>query len=233
MSRLWNGREKDGPRYRRRLSDHVPVDPNHLPVQFLGARRVIDPGTRLGCHQQFGKGKIGHALRRRRQLRAKNESLILAVGRRGLSFNELSRACVTQRQNGQRSGDKPLFKRQTTRTSERIQEHRTNLESICYVWRSDLLRRCKTSVVNPKKLTVCREGFSAPARRRATSIPAVVCEERATKREPKRTAALRVAPKTPQGFVAPRSHMPFSTASRLAPWHFGRNKLQAIWDTRH
>ena len=60
------------------------------------------------------------------------------------------------------------------------------------------------SVVYPRWLTVCREGFSAPARRRATSIPAVVCEERATKREPKRTAALRVAPKMPQGFV-PRS----------------------------
>ncbi len=48
------------------------------------------------------------------------------------------------------------------------------------------------------------------------SIPAVVCEERATKREPKRTAALRVAPKMPQGFVTRRPHFNIGMA-RLRP----------------
>ena len=56
---------------------------------------------------------------------------------------------------------------------------------------------------------------------------------RVTKREPKRTAALRVGPKMPQGFVARRSTCLNSTASRLALGHFRRNKLQAIWDKRH
>ena len=61
------------------------------------------------------------------------------------------------------------------------------------------------SVVSRNWLVFRRKEFSFPARRERRAYPSAVCEERATKREAKRTATRRVAPKTAWGFVAPRS----------------------------
>src|SRR5947207_1638557 len=61
------------------------------------------------------------------------------------------------------------------------------------------------SVVSPNWLVFRRKGFSPPARRERRADPPWVCEERATTREAKSSAARRVAPKMALGFVAPRS----------------------------
>src|SRR5437899_2665287 len=50
-------------------------------------------------------------------------------------------------------------------------------------------------------------------------IPKWICKERATKPGPKRTAALRVAPRLACGFVARRSQPHFGGCRLLAPRH--------------
>src|SRR5213592_4426974 len=49
------------------------------------------------------------------------------------------------------------------------------------------------------------------------AYPSAVCEERTTKSEPKRHAALRVAPQLASGFVAPQSQPHFGGCSFVAP----------------
>src|SRR5207249_10414339 len=71
-------------------------------------------------------------------------------------------------------------------------------------------------VVSRNWLVFRRKEFSFPARRERRAYPSAVCEERATKREAKRTAARRVAPKTAWGFVAPRSQSAAAMLSRRA-----------------
>src|SRR5438034_4074675 len=75
------------------------------------------------------------------------------------------------------------------------------------------------SVVSRNWLVFRRKEFSFPARRERRAYPSAVCEERATKREAKSTAARRVAPKTAWGFVA--------------PGRFGRNETPANCETPH
>src|SRR5438105_5283901 len=83
------------------------------------------------------------------------------------------------------------------------------------------------SVVSRNWLVFRRKEFSFPARRERRAYPSAVCEERATKREAKRTAARRVAPKTAWGFVAPRSQ----SAAAMLP---GRALPQAgVGATKH
>src|SRR5216683_7382306 len=72
------------------------------------------------------------------------------------------------------------------------------------------------SVVSRNWLVFRRKEFSFPARRERRAYPSAVCEERATKREAKRTAARRVAPKTAWGFVAPRSQSAAAMLPRRA-----------------
>ena len=60
------------------------------------------------------------------------------------------------------------------------------------------------------------KGFWPPARRERRAYPSVVCKERATTREAKRTAARRVAPKMAWGFVAPQSQIPADMLLRRA-----------------
>src|SRR6266516_2105455 len=57
--------------------------------------------------------------------------------------------------------------------------------------RPDRLRH-RASVVSRNWLVFRRKEFSFPARRERRAYPSAVCEERATKREAKRTAARRV-----------------------------------------
>src|SRR5205807_3182807 len=71
-------------------------------------------------------------------------------------------------------------------------------------------------VVSRNWLVFRRKEFSFPARRERRAYPSAVCEERATKREAKRTAARRVAPKTAWGFVAPRSQSAAAMLPRRA-----------------
>ena len=54
-------------------------------------------------------------------------------------------------------------------------------------------------------------------RRERRAYPSGICEERTTKSEPKRHAALRVAPLLGSGFVAPRSQPHFGGCSLVAP----------------
>src|SRR5437867_7761914 len=49
------------------------------------------------------------------------------------------------------------------------------------------------------------------------AYPSAICEERTTKSEAKRHAALRVAPLLGSGFVAPRSQPHFGGCSLVAP----------------
>src|SRR5881628_798856 len=49
------------------------------------------------------------------------------------------------------------------------------------------------------------------------AYPSAICEERTTKSEPKRHAALRVAPLLGSGFVAPRSQPHFGGCSLVVP----------------
>ena len=72
------------------------------------------------------------------------------------------------------------------------------------------------SVVSRNWLVFRRKEFSFPARRERRAYTSAVCEERATKREAKRTAARRVAPKTAWGFVAPRSQSAAAMLPRRA-----------------
>jgi len=57
----------------------------------------------------------------------------------------------------------------------------------------------------------------AQTRRERRAYPSWICEERTTKSEPKRHAALRVAPLLGSGFVAPRSQPHFGGCSLVAP----------------
>src|ERR1043166_8014328 len=63
---------------------------------------------------------------------------------------------------------------------------------------------------------VSQQGIFASREARAPGIPAAVCQERATTREAKRTAARRVAPKMAWGFVAPRSQIAADMLPRRA-----------------
>jgi len=80
---------------------------------------------------------------------------------------------------------------------------RTQL-SLCQKPFYSCLKRYVSSDVSHKWLELCRKGFWPPARRERPAYPSWVCKARATKREAKRPAARRVAPKTVWGCVAPR-----------------------------
>ena len=88
----------------------------------------------------------------------------------------------------------------------------------------------RASVVSRDWPVFRRREFSSPARRERQAYPSAVCGERATKREAKRTAARRVAPKTAWGFVAPRSQSAAAMLPRraLPQAVLGATKHQAI-----
>jgi hypothetical protein len=93
----------------------------------------------------------------------------------------------------------------------------------------------RLSAAGHKYDDVCGEAFLAQARRERRAYPSWVCEERATKPAPKRTAARRVALLLAWGVVARRlqPHLGAAPSSRLAPGQKQHNKRHRIYAHQH